>query len=424
MFRPALLLLTVLAPPQNKLKAVKPATADSSARSALARCLDGLHVRATPLRSPTGERVFIEGAKAVLVGKNLMLLGYPTLVSEASRRDDTASPGMIYLGVRLIGNAAGAPIPLPERTGAYRLLRVAPTPTGVIDALWRSDGPVDSLLSRDSLRSASWSGTSWSAPRIVPGFGHAALWSPLRVSQPARSVDGPWLRAADKIVRWTWHGWQVHSVADQAELYFDVLSLRGGVDLLTYVANASPGGNTVFLKRSTDRGRTWSAGQRVGPAVSDPAYEPHLLALDTQRVALVWIEGSQPLIGQTLRLALSRDAGRTWNQQASYRLPQSARTLSTAVDSLGTIHVVTQLAMDATSSFTVPYHAVWRATWSGAWLAQKSATAFGVATIDAVGPRSVLMTWSEFEGQAQASMPVTKVIIGDAACFARAGRIP
>lgn len=425
MFRTLLLVLTVMAPPQLAHRLASPDAAVGNAAmesSPHERCLDARQPRAKSLRSTEGNRVFIERAKAVSAGKSILLMGYPTLVEDASRPQDAAAGGVVYLGVRLVGSAADVPIPVPERTGGYAVLRVASTPAGTIDALWRSDGPPDPLLSRDSLHSASWNGQSWSAPRTVPGFGLALSWSALRVSQATRDADGPWLRAADKIVRWTTSGWQASSVADQAELYFDVLSLGDGVNLLAYVANASPGANTVFLRRSTDHGKTWTVGQRVGPKSSAPAYEPHLVKLGTRRVALVWIDGAESLIGQTLRIALSPDAGRTWQMQPSYRLPHAARTLNVAGDRLGTIHAVVQLAADATSSFTAPYHAVWRGAWSGHWLASQAATSFGAATVDAVGPSTVVFTWSEFEAQGQTSVPVTRLIISDAACFTRIRR--
>ncbi|MBA4070408.1 MAG: hypothetical protein C0497_01015 [Gemmatimonas sp.] len=86
--------------------------------------------------------------------------------------------------------------------------------------------------------------------------------------------------------------------------------------------------------------------------------------------------------------------------------------------------MVAQLAADMVSSFTAPYHVVWRGTWSGRWLASKVPTSFGAGTVDAVGPSSVVMTWSEFETQGRSSLPVTKLVITRAACFTQTRRTP
>jgi hypothetical protein len=206
-------------------------------------------------------------------------------------------------------------------------------------------------------------------------------------------------------------------VLDKVDLYFSALSLKGNVDLVAFVGNAAPAGNTVFITRSLDRGAHWSVPVRIGARRATPAYEPHLLAINPNSVALLWIDGSEPLIGQTLHLYVSEDNGLSWSARKPYRLPKAARGLSAAVDKFGAIHVLVQLAADALSTYSTPFHAVWRDRWYGAALTSDASRAFGTANIDAVGADSLVISWSEMVSSAAGPVPATRLVIQRAGCF-------
>lgn len=119
-------------------------------------------------------------------------------------------------------------------------------------------------------------GRHWSAPRALPG----GVLGPIK-NKPVVLRDGTWLSPSSREV-------------------------------------GTPEHNRWFLRmeRSTDAGRTWTAGAEIASPVGLEAIQPSVLTLG---------DGTLQLVARTrqgvLALSRSRDAGRTWSPLAALALP-------------------------------------------------------------------------------------------------------
>jgi hypothetical protein len=116
------------------------------------------------------------------------------------------------------------------------------------------------------------------------------------------------------------------------------LDLVAGPDGHLYAAWTEYEGN-LWLSRSTDRGRSFSAPARVSGDRATPARGPSLAAGAGGVVHLAWAVGEDP--ASDIRVATSRDGGRSFGAPAiAHRSEGHSDAPKIAVEGDGTLHLV------------------------------------------------------------------------------------
>jgi hypothetical protein len=99
--------------------------------------------------------------------------------------------------------------------------------------------------------------------------------------------------------------------------------------------------NSVFIVRSEDDGRSWSSPRLVSRSGRTPAFEVQARVGPGQELHLVWMQDTTgDLTAELIRHVSSRDGGRTWSEPVDIRPPEGFRSLYTAIDACGTLHVI------------------------------------------------------------------------------------
>lgn len=126
--------------------------------------------------------------------------------------------------------------------------------------------------------------------------------------------------------------------------------------------------NSVFVRRSTDGGRTWEAPVLVSLSGQQQAHNVRMAVTPAGQVHLLWLKNrSGGFTPEVIWHSLSDDGGRTWNDPVELVVPGARPpfgALSVAADSTGGVHAVA-LFEHTESRHGRVYYAHWnRQGWS------------------------------------------------------------
>ncbi|HEX6912655.1 MAG TPA: sialidase family protein [Longimicrobium sp.] len=174
------------------------------------------------------------------------------------------------------------------------------------------------------------------------------------------------------------HGaWQARPIPGitHAPVYMSIAVSRDGWVYVAYVdadRSVRGDGNSVFLVRSTDGGRTWLAPQLISRSGTDRATQTRVLAAPDGTMHLVWAKNlSGGLEPQVIRHAASGDGGETWSPPQDVDIPDGLGTLHAAMDRCGAVHVVHESHVDVDEAQT-EQRRLFYARWNGGWSALES----------------------------------------------------
>ena len=165
--------------------------------------------------------------------------------------------------------------------------------------------------------------------------------------------------------------------------------------LVSYVTAAFPDdGGTLFVKRSSDGGQSWSDTLRVSPPGDGLVYDPRLVMAGDTLVYLVWRQLGHDGSRNVARIATSRDSGLTWLPLTALDLGGDARSLDAAADGQGRLHVVAGVVLPESA----PYHVMVHASWQGDSLTSiasiiPSSAVASTPSISSLLDGGVLLTW-------------------------------
>lgn len=174
------------------------------------------------------------------------------------------------------------------------------------------------------------------------------------------------------------HGaWQARTIPGitHAPVYMSIAVSRDGSVYVAYVdadRSVRRDGNSVFLVRSPDWGRTWLATQLISRSGTDRATQTRVLVAPDGTVHLVWAKNiSGGLEPQVIRHVASGDGGETWSPPEDVDIPDGLGTLHAAVDRCGAVHVVHESDVYVEGAQT-ENRRLFYARWNGEWSALES----------------------------------------------------
>lgn len=298
-----------------------------------------------PVRLSDGRTSYVETPQVVeLADGRVLLIGSPVILYSPVGRGEVKRVAMA--GVTLDRNGQAMPLDAPPGyTGGVftprALVDSAGARTGV-QVVWAGRVSDTSTLLDQAvgLWTARYERGTWSrATRLVADSvdWHEQLTSPFVRHGDWAAVLSPHImrRRASLLLKLSGQTWQ----ADTARFWGSGMSLgatRRGL-VASYIAADFPpelNGNSLWVVRSTDGGRTWSKPHPVFFARDGAAMESQIVARGDS-VWLLWLQyrrmdevSSEP---DSLALSISADAGLTWQRQ---------RTVAVGVHPSG-LHVVT-----------------------------------------------------------------------------------
>lgn len=363
-------------------------------------CSDIAWTPPVPLRSAEGSLVYVESPQVVQEGDSAVLIGAPTWAFDSAGTPilipsgDTVSVN--FAGVRVAMPQIGTSVQvtsligLPEGVWSMSTPRVARSPDGAVHALFRvEDLPGSRHASYDTAWTASLRGRVWTRPRQVLGDELGARWNGITVSTAstlgmvshvATSVSVARRRSLALLAA-NDSGWTARFVRFPYHLYPDLLPSGTPSDLLvSYVdAGERSGINTLFVRRSTDGGSSWTEPTQVSADTSGEVHYPRTVVLDQHTLGVIWLEDVRgPRHHLHLWLATSTDGGTTWQGRASAELAMTwPPYLHVAPDGRGGLHVFLLPPTRANEPGSTPVHFTWRQTGDAQWVRHSLPTAHG-----------------------------------------------
>lgn len=131
-----------------------------------------------------------------------------------------------------------------------------------------------------------------------------------------------------------------------APVYVHLAAGDGGRMALAYAASHRDGEgshpNTIFVVRSGDGGKTWSAPLRVSRPAQGPAYEPRLLFAGGDTLHLLWTQhaGEADTAPRAVWHSASPDGGRTWDAGTPTPVSGMPNQSQAALDRCGAVHLL------------------------------------------------------------------------------------
>lgn len=241
----------------------------------------------------------------------------------------------------------------PPGDFTFAFPRIAADTRGALHVVWAEPAagtPDDAKvaeLSRNvsSLWHAELRGGRWSTPeRLYTGID--LNWDPVQTSTLIADEAGTLhlaFAAVDSAgrpelvhLRWDGSTWSRDGIRmPGAPVYVDLTAGRGGNLVMSYVFHHrdSLGShtNTVFVTRSRDGGRTWSAASPVSRPAQGPGYEPRLARGRGDTLHLVWTQHDSVDDSRSVALwhTRSADGGASWEPPVHH--PVSGMTHQTQV---------------------------------------------------------------------------------------------
>lgn len=368
------------------------------------------------LRSTSGESIYVEAPQIVVSGNSYFLLGSPTLTFANSPRASLSSPSPegVYVGVEIARHPPRLIPPPPNAMVLPELLAFADE-QGSINMIWNSAKANRS----ETASSMVLLGNVWSEKTGIPPIPNV-LWKSLGTAvssdgygvqaivalSPLEIYDRPSLVA----IR-TGAGWNYRRVPKLFGIYAGIAVSRGSVTV-SYVTNVAGDGNTLFTRTSRDGLRSWAPPVRVSHSGSGSVDWPKLHLLENGTLALVWISDSKHV-----RIALSRNDGRSWDSTAAYTSPSSISSFASADDRGVVYALVMEPASTRADRAETPALMVWnRHQWKRHSLSQYP-SAFGVPALTVIGD-TLLAAW----GSPEASLATTVLARFQTSCNTKSRR--
>lgn len=377
------------------------------------------------LTSPDGYSAFVETPQIVRGAEDIFIVGFPSFAFRPDgyfyrAGDKTTAPAML-VGARVTDADRVSFLPSP-------VSQFLANPKPVVDPerrvhLFWVDGDTlfDPILGRP-ITTARWTGNRWSDPVQVISTGRTSVWRRNTIS-PTTTIEGvpqfvvtPGLSGDGAATRISWENgrWAAAPLPDHYEIYTSIAAI-GDTALFAYVDFGAPDGNAVFVKRSTDRGRTFLPPVRLSAPGSGPAYDPRIHPLPRGNFAVVWLTGGDSF-RSTLFAARSDDRGRTWQTSVPFPVATGIGSMRSAVTNTGKVAVVVQIGDNRR---LVPTYIEWqKGTWSSPLpLITDSSSSLGVPAIE--GGDNVILAWGEYAPGAR--RPITKYMRLPADCQSPGG---
>jgi hypothetical protein len=377
--------------------------------------------------------VYIESPEILRRGDSVVLLGSPSLASDAKGQVVAARAGAratsLFAGVRLAltaghsGNIPGQLIALPSGIERMGVLRAGQSANGDIGVVFR--GPAqraDSTSPYSTVWTSVLRAHEWTPPSILLTPDAGVLWSGSFVSTVGPSAFGALLSAptmvwdSTRLLRLGPRGWTVRTVRLPQHSYSAIAEISDpeSVLLVAHVSatKAFPSGG-LFTSRSRDGGLTWTLAAVLSTSGDVVPHHSRLLVKSQREVALAWIEVPKNSdTSSVLRVAVSSDLASTWKQAVPMVIAGRPTDLRAASDGRGRIHVV----IDSTgSSGSAPRHLVWDgAQWHRSTPPTPAGSVVPTPTIAALGRDSVLLIWAMYRPDGMP--PVTMLSVGRVAC--------
>lgn len=373
------------------------------------------------LRTDDGRSLLVDAPQLVPLDKQLAFFGSLVVAVSDSARIDTREPrgtdASLHAGATLRSDGRVSTIPLPPGySGGLMLPRAVRAVPGSVDVLWSE--PANEQLPRDRILWSLWNGERWAPVREVDGEPDGKLWNDLGTSNIAHVEGMPWMIAShgfeqnrlSHVLRRTGETWQSEPVPDVSGGALAVASSDDSVRLVAYIAGRAPHGNTVLVRRSADRGRTWSEERRIGGDAVKQAQWPQLFHADHGVYALAW-SGVDERGTDVLMLSWSSDHGETWSTEAPLVADGPIHPFRGAVDRQGRLHFILHILVGGNTPSAVPAYVVWdRGRWIRAWSASEQVVAFGVPGIAVVDDSAVVLAWGEQRGTYGVTWPGTQYV--------------
>jgi hypothetical protein len=151
-------------------------------------------------------------------------------------------------------------------------------------------------------------------------------------------------------------------------------SIAVGGDRRLYVAyvdadrSVRSDGNSVFLVRSPDAGRTWLQPQLISRSGANRATQVQVIAGPDGTVHLVWAQNlSGGLLPEVVRHVSSSDAGETWSSADDIDVPDGFGVLHGVADGCGGVHMAYEVVVEPEAEDEPERGQLWYARWAGRW---------------------------------------------------------
>ena len=319
---------------------------------------------------------YFESPQFVGVGDSIWLIGSPALAWDSSGRVSTTPSGdsvSAHFAAAVLHSGASDSlaierlVPLPQGVWRMSLARAAREPNGgvsVVFAIPEVQGRVGNAT--DSVLASSWRGGSWTAPRSILGFDANVRWNGTTVSQVAGVGDAPSVavfgskagRSSIFLLTLTSNGWESESRRHPVRLYPQVLRVaKGPLVVASLDADTVSGVAGVFVAISDGGIDSLRSAVLVSPHARFSAYSPQLVHLGDSTLALAWLESGSPPV---VRLQISRDNARSWQQRDSIVVPFRTRRIAAAPGDDRRLHLVAGEEGGQGNGLFV-------ATWNGSW---------------------------------------------------------
>jgi hypothetical protein len=278
----------------------------------------------------------------------------------------------------------GAGIGRPEGDFYFASPRALIAADGTLHLVWAEPGEWKPLVREDWIRmigdaASLWHATyaparGWSPPQPI----HAAtrLWWSEGLGEVVMDSAGTLHgvvgeEPGDRLLHLSSAGgrWKAEPIPGVTRPVYG--SIAAGSDGRIYVAfvaadrSVPADGNSVFLIRSEDGGRSWSGPRLIRRSGERRATAIRVLVSRSGSVHLVWAQNlSGGLAPQVIRHVASSDGGETWSPPNDADIPDGLGTLMAAVDGCGALHVIWETVEETDAGEA---GRLWHARWDGAW---------------------------------------------------------